>query len=43
MAYGVAQLRHTPKTNFKRKIHNLLFGKFPKAGDYIDLSDLIKK
>ena len=37
------ELRHTPKTNFKRKIHNLLLKKFSEADDYIDLSYLIKK
>ena len=36
------EMRHTPKTNFKRKIHRLILQKFSEADDYIDLPDLIK-
>ena len=36
------EMRHTPKTNFKRKIHRLILQKFSEAEDYIDLPDLIK-
>ena len=31
-----------PKTNFKRKVHDLLLQKLLKADDYIDLFDLIQ-
>ena len=33
---------HTSKTNFKRKIHNLLLQKFSEADDNIDVPDFIK-
>ena len=36
------EMRHTPKTNFKRKIHRLILQKFSEADDHIDLPDLIK-
>ena len=36
------EMRHTPKTNFKRKIHRLILQKFSEADDYIELPDLIK-
>ena len=36
------EMRHTPKTNFKRKIHCLILQKFSEVDDYIDQPDLIK-
>ena len=35
-------VRHTFKTNFKRKIHNLLPQKFSEGEDHTDLPGLIK-